>query len=404
MSNSVTKIPLKETCFIKTGKLDSNHAETDGAYPFFTCAPTPSRINTYAFDQAAILLAGNNAQGNFHVNKYSGKFNAYQRTYILSQKEEYSLDYLFYSLKLGLSSLKEQSQGSQTKFLTMPILNNIPISDIDFKDQQKIASILSTLDAKIELNNHINTQLEQMAKMLYDYWFVQFDFPDANGKPYKSSGGKMVWSEELKREIPEGWEDGRLGDWVDFKRGISYTKKDISEGNGIPLINLNSFNLSGKFKKDGTKSYSGKYKQEALLEVGDLVIAITDVTRNADIIGRGFAVPDLFDHKPLMSCDVACVHSEINNFSNYLEMLFNSQSYHDYIKYFASGTLVLHLDLNGVKWFKTFLPPDHLLSKFSSLVNTASKQITINQRENQKLIELRDWLLPMLMNGQVKVG
>ena len=84
------------------------------------------------------------------------------------------------------------------------------IPDFDFADQQKIAKVLSDLDAKIELNNKINAELETMAKTLYDYWFVQFDFPDANEKPYKTSGGKMVWNEELKREIPDGWEVGNL--------------------------------------------------------------------------------------------------------------------------------------------------------------------------------------------------
>jgi type I restriction enzyme S subunit len=81
-----------------------------------------------------------------------------------------------------------------------------------FNEQKKIASVLSALDDKIELNNKINAELEQMAKTLYDYWFVQFDFPDANGNPYKSSGGAMVWSEELKREIPEGWGVKKLSD------------------------------------------------------------------------------------------------------------------------------------------------------------------------------------------------
>lgn len=121
--------------------------------------------------------------------------------------------------------------------------------------QKKIASVLSILDTKIELNNKINTELEAMAKTLYDYWFVQFDFPDENGKPYKSSGGEMVWSEELKREIPKGWEVKFLGDEVKFQRGISYTSSEINN-DGIPMINLNSFNLDGTYKPDGIKYYA----------------------------------------------------------------------------------------------------------------------------------------------------
>ena len=113
---------LPELCNITTGKLDANAAVENGMYPYFTCGEIPSRSDEYAFDTDAILLAGNNAQGNFHVSRYNGKFNAYQRTYVLTAKENCNLDYIYYSLKLSLIQLKNRSQGSQTKFLTMPIL------------------------------------------------------------------------------------------------------------------------------------------------------------------------------------------------------------------------------------------------------------------------------------------
>jgi len=277
----------------------------------------------------------------------------------------------------------------------------IPAID-DKKLQIAIRKVLEAIDQKIELNNRINAELEAMAKTLYDYWFVQFDFPDTNGKPYKTSGGKMVYNPTLKREIPEGWIDCLLGDHVTFKRGISYKSGDIQNA-GVPFINLNSFSLSGEFKLEGTKYYNGKFKPESKLNPGELVIAITDVTRNADIIGKSFVIPDIFDETPLMSCDVASVSSR--KFCNaYLEQLFNSESYHKYIKYYASGTLVLHLDLNGVKWFKTYLPPQKLLEEYSQHCASLFKQRNIVLKENVYLESLRDWLLPMLMNGQVTVG
>ncbi|MEE2603076.1 restriction endonuclease subunit S [Alcanivorax sp.] len=282
-------------------------------------------------------------------------------------------------------------------------LHEMAIPAIDDKKLQiAIRKVLEAIDQKIELNNRINAELEAMAKTLYDYWFVQFDFPDTNGKPYKTSGGKMVYNPTLKREIPEGWIDCLLGDHVTFKRGISYKSGDIQNA-GVPFINLNSFSLSGEFKLEGTKYYNGKFKPESKLNPGELVIAITDVTRNADIIGKSFVIPDIFDETPLMSCDVASVSSR--KFCNaYLEQLFNSESYHKYIKYYASGTLVLHLDLNGVKWFKTYLPPQKLLEEYSQHCASLFKQRNIVLKENVYLESLRDWLLPMLMNGQVTVG
>jgi len=290
--------------------------------------------------------------------------------------------------------------GGTRNALTKDAISNLKIKFP--KDRHSRAKILTALNRKIELNSKVNTELEAMAKTLYDYWFVQFDFPNANGKPYKSSGGKMVYNEVLKREIPEGWEHCELGDHVLFKRGISYKSCELQE-TGHPFINLKSFRLDGKFKQNGIKFYTGKYRNENLVPSGSLVIAITDVTRNADIIGKAFSVPDIFDIAPLISCDVAAVYSK--RFSaTYLEKLFNSDYYHRYIKHFASGTLVLHLDLNGVKWFKTILPPSPILEKFDLFNKDVLRQRAITLKENKQLIELRDWLLPMLMNGQVKIS
>ncbi|NIZ05442.1 restriction endonuclease subunit S [Pseudoalteromonas sp. HF66] len=294
---------------------------------------------------------------------------------------------------------KSDRTGSTVSNLCIPDLKALEIPILFNTDG--IAAILKSITGKIELNNRINAELEAMAKTLYDYWFVQFDFPDANGKPYKTSGGKMVYNPTLKREIPEGWSDCILGDHVTFKRGVSYRSGDIQD-EGVPFLNLNSFSLSGEFKQTGTKYFNGKFKPESKLDAGELVIAITDVTRNADIIGKAFVIPDIFDEKPLISCDVACVSSKTFGVA-YLEQLFNSNSYHKYIKHFASGTLVLHLDLQGVKWFKTHLPPKNLLDNYNKHCSSLFKQRDIVLKENVYLESLRDWLLPMLMNGQVTV-
>ena len=297
---------------------------------------------------------------------------------------------------------KNTIKGATVDRIALNELGNFPIYIPDLKTQQSIATVLSALDKKIALNNQINTRLEEMAKTLYDYWFVQFDFPDANGKPYKSSGGEMVFDETLKREIPKGWEVKNLGEHISIKRGISYKSNEIKD-TGIPFINLNSFYLDGKFKFEGTKFFTGKTKNDDFISSGDLLIAVTDVTRNADIIGKAFILPDLFNASPVMSCDVAKISSsELNNF--YLERLFNSDSYHEYIKYFASGTLVLHLDIKGISWFDTYIPPKILLDKFEDFCRDIHLRIVETEKQNYRLTQLRDFLLPMLMNGQVSVA
>ena len=308
------KFKIGNICNIKTGKLDANQFVLGGEYPFYTCAPEPLTIDSYSFDDSVILIAGNNAAGNFHINRFDGKFDAYQRTYILTAKPGFDLDYIFYSLKLELKRLKEKAQGSQTKFLTMPLLNDISIAKLDLSSQQKISSVLSALDSKIELNNKINSELEAMAKMLYDHWFVQFDFPfdfastslstnaqcrpDKNGKPYKTSGGKMVWNEELKREIPDGWTSGTLldlgaivggstppreiDDYFTTKGTAWITPKDLSLNTGNKFITKGELDVSDKGIKVASLNImpKGTILLSSRAPIGYLAISREQVTTN----------------------------------------------------------------------------------------------------------------------------
>lgn len=150
---------LTDVCDIGTGKLDANKAVDNGKYPFFTCAPQPSYIDTYEFDEDAILLAGNNAQGNFHINRYQGKFNAYQRTYVITAKDGYDIDYIKYAIEMSLTHLKKIAQGSQTKFLTMTMLENFKVTDRDYDEQCDLIAPIKAIDTKISINNAINDNL-----------------------------------------------------------------------------------------------------------------------------------------------------------------------------------------------------------------------------------------------------
>lgn len=141
--------PLTQVCNITTGKLDANAETPNGKYPFFTCAPNPLRIDTFSFDDDVILLAGNNAQGNFHLQRYKGKFDAYQRTYVISARDGYDIDYIKCSLEQSLQHLKRIAQGSQTKFLTMQILDSFQVADILYSDQKRLVGSIKEVDNKI---------------------------------------------------------------------------------------------------------------------------------------------------------------------------------------------------------------------------------------------------------------
>ncbi|WP_420246718.1 restriction endonuclease subunit S, partial [Citrobacter sedlakii] len=158
-------------------------------------------------------------------------------------------DYVYYWLASPwiYKTIIDRNTGSTVPLINLGIIKSLPVSlPKDIIEQKKIASVLANIDEKIVLNNRINTELEAMAKTLYDYWFVQFDFPDANGKPYKTSGGKMEYNATLKREIPVGWNDSILGEFIELERGVTYSKEDVKiQDNKDTIGVLRATNVTG---------------------------------------------------------------------------------------------------------------------------------------------------------------
>ena len=383
---------LKDACYITTGKLDANQSIKNGIYPFFTCAEFPDAINTYAFDCDAVLVAGNNARGNFHVNRYKGKFNAYQRTYVLTSKENFDIDFIFYSLKLELKRLKEKSQGSQTKFLTLPILQNIHFSSILINEQKSIAAILSALDKKIALNKQINARLEEMAKTLYDYWFVQFDFPDVNGKPYKSSGGEMVFDETLKREIPKGWEVKSLKD-VLVNRSDNIKSEDLTSNmpyTPIDSLPMRKMTFSDFQKIENARTSLIRYSFNDIL-IGAMrvyfhrvcIAPFDGITRSTTIVLK----PKKQNHLP------------------FLYQLCNEEKTINFASKVSIGTQQPYVNwVNGLAEYKFAMPNLKLIERYSIKIMPLIKSVVTREKQNHQLTQLRDFLLPMLMNGQVSVA
>lgn len=298
-------------------------------------------------------------------------------------------DFLYYSLKNYVHNIKKRSQGSV--FDTINI-NSFDLMEIEIpselKTQQKIASVLSALDSKIELNNRINAELESMAKTLYDYCFVQFDFLDKNGKPYKSSGGKMVWNRAMKREIPEGWEVGNLIDIANIKMwqsppGESYN--DIGEGEiffqgstdfGTRYPSIRQFTTEpSRFAKKGDILLSVR------APVGTINIALNDCC-----IGRGLAALNSKDN---------CTPFLFEVLRNY-KQVFDRRN--------TDGTTFGAITKDDLFSLKVVKPKDDILKSFVAILNPVFEKQNVIAIENQQLTSLRDWLLPMLMNGQVKVS
>lgn len=326
-----------------------------------------------------------------------------QRTVLLKVNKNKCLpQYLFYALMSKFVQKQIQiinQTGSIVSNLNITDLKNLIVPIVD--NQNKIALLLTNILEKIRSNNKINAELEAMTKTIYDYWFLQFEFPNEEGKPYKSSGGKMVWNDELKREIPEGWEVIALKNNIQIIKGISYTSKNINAYEGIPMINLASINIKREYNPNQLKYFRGSYNINKEVSAFDMLIACTDLTRNAEIIGSPILVPN-DNKKYIYSMDLAkieVINSKI--IPLYLYMTLRTDFFHKYIKGFASGTNVLHLDTRGIEYYKIYIPDKKLQRKFADILhNIHCKQSNI-MKENQELTSLRDFLLPLLMNGQV---
>ncbi len=313
--------------------------------------------------------------------------------------------FAYYLLSSPIVKKQLDSAAQQTKIRhTSPEkIKDCEIWLPDMEHQKHTGVLLDTINQKIENNNKINVELESMAKTIYDYWFLQFEFPNDDGKPYKSSGGKMVWHEGLKREIPEGWKVDFLGRLFTLKRGISYNSKNI-EGGGVPMINLASFNVDGSYKEEGIKVYSGEYSEEKVVKPFELLMCNTQQTAidyKKDIIGKAFLVPDIFEGDIVTSHHVTTIQVEKDNMKYFLHRLFNTDYFHKYAAGFTNGTNILGLIFSGIEKYRLEIPDDAVLEKFADLMLDIEMKKSKIIKENQELISLRDFLLPLLMNGQV---
>lgn len=303
--------------------------------------------------------------------------------------------YILYLLRSPLYRKLFTNGSVQTNIsnINQETLGGIEISLPELQEQNRLIRLLDFLDTKIELNNKINQELEAMAKTLYDYWFVQFDFPNEQGNPYKSSGGKMVYSKELKREIPEGWEVQPLVKITSISNDsinpMLYPDKEFKHYS-IPVL-------------DDTKTYG--------LEKGDDIRSNKFTVSEADILvsklNPWFSRVVYATNEPDLICSTEFVvwRTSDSILKNYLYILARGEHFITHCTQSATGTSNSHKRVNPTVMmrYKVAFQSD-LIQKFGKTIDPWIKLSINKQRENKELITLRDWLLPMLMNGQVRVG
>jgi type I restriction enzyme, S subunit len=304
-------------------------------------------------------------------------------------KPNYSNQFLYYQFLLAGKSgeLGNYCIGSTIKHLTGINLKQIEFNFPPLPIQDKIAAVLSTLDAKIELNNRINAELEAMAKTLYDYWFVQFDFPNTEGVPYKTSGGKMVWNEEMKREIPEDFQVVDLSEIANITMGQSPPGESYNNESKGMIFFQGCTDFGTRFpsvRLFTTAPTRFAKTNDILLSVRAPVGTLNIANQNC-CIGRGLAALNSKDNANTFLFGV------LTN----LKQIFDRRN--------TDGTTFGSITKDDLYSLKVINPADEILKTYEDTIKAAFEKQNKIDLENQTLTTLRDWLLPMLMNGQVTV-
>ncbi|MDD6135291.1 MAG: restriction endonuclease subunit S [Selenomonadaceae bacterium] len=318
--------------------------------------------------------------------------------------------YYWFAAPWSTKVINDNNKGSTVPLINLDVLKSLPIIyPISIREQEKIANLLECITQKIKTNTKVINTLEYMAKTIYDYWFVQFDFPDANGRPYKTSGGKMEWNENLSREIPAGWEvkplsalfmDERNGEWgTDKVTNTNTMKVTCIRGADFPAAN-------GYGALEAPLRFVGIQKSDRIVKNGDLIIEISGGSPTQSTGRVCYINQKLLDRisTPVTTSNFCKIVSTIDiNYFYFAYMTWLRLYESDIFFNFEGKTTGLKNLLFDVttKSIKIPIPRKELLQKYQQISETYFSQIQELADENSRLTALRDFLLPMLMNGQV---
>ena len=383
---------LSELLEIKNGK--DHKALLNGNYPVFGSGGIMRYVNKYIYDKPSILLPRKGTLSN--IQYCDVPFWTIDTIYY-TKINTALVDpfYLFSYLKLlDCSSL---NSGTGLPSMTFDSYYNIKVNLPSLERQRTISSIFSNFDKKLRINHRINQNLEAMTRQLYDYWFVQFDFPNEEGRPYKSSGGKMVWNEKLKRKIPASWEAKAVDDIADVYNGATPSTVDkLNYGGDIVWITPKDLSdQRQKFVYQGERNISQAgydscsthlLPQNTILmssraPIGLLAIAKTELCTN-----QGF------------KSFVPKEKSIVTYLYYYLQIHIKQ------IEQLSTGTTFKEVSRDDILKLPILKPKDNVLNKWAETVACINDRQLNLQKENENLIKQRDELLPLLMNGQVSVN
>lgn len=302
--------------------------------------------------------------------------------------------YMYYVMKYNEDYIKSKAHGTTTKTITKDEVRSLIFTIHDTKEEQdKVENILSLLDNKIENNNKINNNLEELMKTIYQRWFIEFEFPNEEGKPYKSNGGKFVYNNELKQEIPENWNIEQLNKISDFISGYAFSSEDYNKNGGYKLYtikNVQDGNIVSSVDNN-IKDLPNNLPKECILEPKDLIMSLTGNVGRVGIV---------YENNALLNQRVLKVQPK-NNLC-YLYSLCRTEWFKTKCEQLSSGTSQKNLSPIELSKLK-IVYNQKIVEKFENENSMIIDSFVTNLEENQRLTELKNFLLPLLMNGQINV-
>ena len=381
------KYKLSELIVIKNGR---DHKDLpNGDYPVFGSGGIMRYVNSYLYDKPSVLLPRKGSLSNIQYS--DTPFWTVDTLYYTEINEELVSPYYLYRY-LRLLDMSRLDSGTGVPSMTFDSYYNINVFLPNIEEQRRVASILQKIDAKIALNRQINDNLEAMAKQLYDYWFVQFDFQNEDGKPYKSSGGAMVWNEKLKREIPKGWHCGTLLDIAEYTNGLACQKYRPTDENKLPVIKIKEMHDGLSVDTEWVKA---DIPDDVKVFDGDVLFSWS---ASLEVMLWAYGNGGLNQHI-----------FKVTSKNGYPRSFYFYQLVH-YIGVFkqmaeARKTTMGHITQDHLRQSTIVLPPDvDIANKLEEKLCPIFDAIVKNSQEIMTFTKQRDELLPLLMNGQASVN
>lgn len=383
-----------------------------GKYPYYGASGIVDYIDDFIFDGEYVLISedGENLRSrNTPIAFFAkGKFWVNNHSHIIKGNSDAINKWIIYYIKnLNISPYLTgavQPKLNKENLLSIPFF--LPSSN---KELENIIEVLSSIDDKIELNNKINQELETLAQLLFKQWFIDFEFPNENGEPYKSSGGEMIDSE--LGEIPKGWRVGYLEDVIEFHNGYAFTSKELESESSTDcyhVFKMGHIKKGGGLNAEGTKSYFSKSKAHKLskyvLKKGDLLMCMTDMKGNVALLGHTALMNE--DDKYIVNQRVGLLRPKNDEGIDYpyLYILTNSFDFIEELRSRANSGVQVNLSTNEIKKSKILIAPKSINEKFGLITKSFYDIIFEITNENLTLRNTRDYLLPKLISGELQIN